>query len=355
MQLAPGDALTYARGEVPTGIPVPVLVNSSHVRNLRSGVCARAMVPRLLDAITMMPDWEKGVAAGEIIDLPVSTVRFLETRSKASHLLKWDTSKTKDRVFAGARCDDEMPCGLVGCGRKVCYRASHNNKIRASRQAVTEAQLYADSRELPLMLVTLNMKWAVPGYDNGGDVPVLSPAGGAHNAAWLRGTWSDKDVFAGNNVLEERLTALDAARNRFKRLWKGGPVWWWSETAWRESSVKGQRWLPQPHLHVLIATKDHDEVMKTWARCGDARVETKKALFKQVEFGTNTTRYLGRYLAKGSTGTHLARLRQGKSGGASIRCSDLGAYLDDRSMLEWVASLDAYRVGAHSFGAWGVT
>ena len=349
MHLAPGDALTYARGEAP---PVfPVLMNSPHVQNLRSGHSSRAMVPRLLDSIVM----PTGETSHGVLDLPASTVRFLETRSKASSLLKWDTATTKERVVAGVRCAEENPCGLVGCGRKVCFRASHNNKIRASRQSVTDAQLYADDRGLPLMLVTLNMQWAVPGYDNTGKSPVLSPGGGASNAPWLRSTWNKDDAFGGKNLLEERLTVIEAARNRFKRNFDGGPVWWWSETSWRESSVKGQRWLPQPHLHLLVATKDQEAVARAWEKCGDARVTTKKALFKEVRFGRETTQHLGRYLAKGSTGTHLARLQQGKLGGAAIRCSDLAAYLDDRSLLEWVASLDAFRLGAHSFGAWGAT
>ena len=365
---APSIAQTYARDEAPPDhLAVPALQQTPHVRGLRSGNTAKADPRKVLDSLSSMFEWSKRVASNEIVDLPVSSVRLLGARAKALLVKGWDATETRRRLTDAACCGraygnsvsaDVFSCGLVGCGRLACYRLSHDKRIAASRAAVTEAQIYADEVGRPLVMLTLNMDWAVPAYE-GSSAPVLHPLGGAVNALWLRANHTLTGGFAGKNLLQDRMAVLMAARDRFRVNWaetKQGPVWWWMETAWRETSVPGQRWLPQPHLHVLVVpdqSLSEDAFLALWGGCGDARAATKPMMKRDISFGAETTRVLGRYLAKGATGIPLARLARGDAGSPAIRCSDLAAYLDDRSLLEWVEGMDGSGLKTKMSGRWG--
>ncbi len=368
MQQAP-DAQPYAqRYAPPEHLSARAVRVGTHASSIRAGVVTRMRAQGVLDSFVSVYDWEKQVDSDMVTPLPPSSCRMAEARATALVLEAWPAHGTKQRLYDGLRCGvttdegQEHRCGNVGCQHIECYRLAHDNRITSSREAVEQAQRFADHHDRPLILITLNFNWRVPANE-GSTAPPLSPLGGAANTIWLRGAVSRtpgrNSGSAGKNLLLERLGIIQTARNKFRDAWRRadlGPVWWWTETAWRATRVAGQRWLPQPHIHALVSPPVESlarwsEVDALWGGCSSPVEKVKPMLSRMVSPGEETTRRLGRYLAKGSTGTSLARLDQGPRAPA-IRCSDLASHLDDRSVYEWVEALDGPGYKSRMMGSW---
>lgn len=378
VQLSVDDERTYRRDPVPEEhLSVPVLTRSAHISGLRSGKTVRIDADRVLASISVMPEWQKRVVGREIVDLPVASVAMVKARATAVLLEESvDLAKSKDRLREAVRCGigvthtksngcvELQGCGHPGCGRLACYRESHDNRIALSRTHVREAQRFAEANGRPLLLLTLSVNWACPSYEDEDRAPVLGILGAQARALWLRGDVvmsGPRKGLTGKNLLQERLDQNSAVRDSFRKAWNDralGPIWWWSETSWRETRVPGQRWLPQPHLHLLVAPpasaleNDAVAIRDLWSACAPRGQQLRPAKLVLVADHYTDAQHLGRYLAKGHTGSSLARISQGGDLVAPIRSTDLAAHLDDRSCLEWAVSMDATKT--KNLGKWFV-
>lgn len=334
---------------------------------------SRVSIAKVVDACSQQDQWRHKVLRQDILDLTPEAARLIRQRAVLASTSTWAYEKvTKDRIRSLLRCgvgradvDEETGemgevditgCGALGCGRVTCYRRCTKNRIEKAKQYVEDAIAYGGD----LQLVTLAIRWPMPSWENDDRHPPLGVLGGLTNARWLKPNvilkhrHKEHVGVSGKSMLMDRMTELEKMRSTFGRRWTDTPVWWFQETAWRQSIREDGRCYPQPHLHMLVPMQaGHDvAIEKLWGEITENH--THAVSFKPVDKeDPETPQRLGRYLAKRDKGTPAERLEDARV--AAVRTTELVSWLDDRSLSEWIEHQDGPGYARKTMGVWGHT